>query len=192
MKTVDLLQVVYEHWAKPRDIEEKEILKSSIGSTLPTCIHCVICKSNNLFFFFWCLSASDRRRIVSQNECVQDVRELRSFMMRRWFFLYTFFYVKTWTGWANMLLQCGLCLQSTFYLYLTPQCQWWKVTSFYFISFLSMANMKEIFEICNLPLWCVLKIFFLHASRLNSQSEDFSKIVKSNSCSLMYSGHCKK
>lgn len=53
MKTVDLLQVVYEHWAKPRDIEEKEILKSSIGSTLPTCIHCVICKSNNLFFFFF-------------------------------------------------------------------------------------------------------------------------------------------
>lgn len=32
--------------------------------------------------------------------------------------------------------------------------------------------MKGIVEICNLPLWCVLKIFFLHASRLNSQSED--------------------
>lgn len=111
MKTVDLLQVVYEHWAKPRDIEEKKILKSSIGSPLPTCLHCVICKSNNLFKSLFCLSLesvclSDCRRIVSKwmHSGCQGAEII--YGKERIFFscFKIYFYVKTWTGWANMLL----------------------------------------------------------------------------------------
>lgn len=72
----NLLQVVYEHWAKPRDIEEKEILKSSIGPPLPTCLHCVICKSNNLFmssslFFGVCLKMNAFRMSGSWGQLLQ-------------------------------------------------------------------------------------------------------------------------
>lgn len=106
MKTVDLLQVVYEHWAKPRDIEENKILKSSIGSPLPTFLHCVICKSNNLFkslflsFFLWSLSASQ----IAGGLCLK----MNAFRMsgswghlwqgERIFFscFKIYFYVKTW------------------------------------------------------------------------------------------------
>lgn len=150
------LQVVYEHWAKPRDVEENKILKSSIGSPLPTCLHCVICKSNNLFmslflsFFLGSLSlsASDCRRIVSKHECIQDVRELKSFMARRLIFscFKIYFYVNTWDRLGKYASK-----------------EWLLV---FVVTTVHILYKKGIFESCNLPLWCMLKIFFLHASRL--------------------------
>lgn len=142
MKTVDLLQVVYEHWAKSRDIEEKKILKSSIGSPLPTCLHCVICKSNNLFkslflsFFGVCLP------LRLQEDCLK----MNAFRMsgswgHLWqgedFFSHVLRYTFMWKlGQVGQI--CFLFLwspQSTFCLYfinLPPQCHWWKVASFFF------------------------------------------------------------
>lgn len=177
MKTVDLLQVVYEHWAKPRDIEEKKILKSSIGSPLPTCLHCVICKSNNLtkslFFFLLPLLSlesvclSDCRRIVSQNECIQDVREPRSFMAKRGFFSFFLRYTFMWKlGQIGQIcfyrVACFRGHHNLYFIDLPPQCHWWEVASFFKLFFLCVSNKKGIFERCNLPL----KISFLLALRL--------------------------
>lgn len=96
----DLLQVVYEHWYKLRD--QKKILTSSIDSSLPTCLHCVVIKSksNNVFKSSFSIDVSSFWIAVELclKACIEDVRELRSFMSMRDFFIFGIsFFVKIWT-----------------------------------------------------------------------------------------------